>query len=64
MALFQSIHTLKEKLSPKASVNLRSDEAFAANAARWSDYKAPQPSAVVNVATESDIEETVSSTWC
>jgi hypothetical protein len=60
MALFQSIHALKEKLSPKASINMRSDEAFATNAARWSDYKAPQPGAVVNVATESDIEKTVS----
>ncbi len=60
MALFESTHTLKEKLSPKASIDLYSEEAFAANAARWSDYKAPQPGAVVNVATESDIEKTVS----
>lgn len=61
MVLFESICALKEKLSPKASINLRSDEAFAANEARWSDYKAPQPGAIVNVVTEGDTEKTVSS---
>jgi hypothetical protein len=61
MVLFASIHALKDKLSPKASINFRTDETFKDNAARWSDYKAPQPGAVVNVATEGDIEKTVRS---
>lgn len=60
MAFLESIHSLRESLSPEASINLRSNEAFKDNAARWSDYRAPQPGAVVNVATESDIEKTVS----
>ncbi len=59
MALYESIQTLKDQLSPNASIDFRSDEAFKDNAARWSDLKAPQPGAVVNVATESDIEKTV-----
>jgi hypothetical protein len=54
-----SIATLKQSLSPEASVDLPQDEAYKITAARWSDYKAPQPGAVVNVACESDIEKTV-----
>jgi hypothetical protein len=61
MSLVEKIGKLRDKLSPGASINLASDEAFEANKKRWSEYKAPQPGAVVNVATEGDIEQTVCS---
>jgi hypothetical protein len=59
MSLAENIGKLRNNLSPGASINLASEEAFEANKKRWSENKAPQPGAIVNVATESDIEQTV-----
>ena len=57
--MHQKIALLKQSLSPEATIVLLQDEGYKISAARWSDYHAPQPGAVVNVACESDIEKTV-----
>lgn len=46
---------LREVLSPGAIVT-----GNISSAPRWSDYNAPQPGTVVNVATEHDVQKTVS----
>jgi hypothetical protein len=51
---------LRSTLSPGAEIIFPSDTTFGNLTARWSDYEAPQPSVVVSVVTESDIEKTVS----
>lgn len=45
---------LKERLSPDASIDQDNS-----NAPRWSSFNAPTPGAMVNVATEDDVLETV-----
>ncbi|KAI0414784.1 hypothetical protein F5X98DRAFT_236985 [Xylaria grammica] len=50
---------LGPKLSPKAAIILPSDSDFANLTARWREYEAPSISAVVKVAAESDVQETV-----
>ena len=56
----EDLHTkfttlLLPQLSEKASINLPSDDEFKQNTARWSDTTFTSPTAVVNVASESDI---------
>jgi hypothetical protein len=46
---------LLPQLSAGASLNLTSDISFKHNTARWSDTTFTSPTAVVNVASESDI---------
>jgi len=46
-------------LNGSASINLRGDTDFLKNTERWSGYAAPQPGAVINVTTESDVQNTV-----
>ena len=58
---FQKLETLKSTLSSGATIDLIGDANYTSSAARWSDLHTPKPGAVVNVATESDIEATVSS---
>jgi N-acyl-D-aspartate/D-glutamate deacylase len=62
MAFEAKIQGLREKglLSEGASVDLRGDGEFERNTAHWSDYRAPDPGAVVNVVTEEDVARTVS----
>lgn len=55
---------LKPRLSPGAGVVLAGDEEFAGLVGRWREYHAPTVAAVVQVTTESDIQQTVSKpTW-
>jgi hypothetical protein len=57
--------TLAPKLSSDANIFLAGDIEFPTATARWSQYKAPGFTAVVEVATEGDVAETVSSlTYC
>jgi hypothetical protein len=51
--------TLLPQLSEKASINYPSDDDFKPNTTRWSDTTYTSPTAVVNVASESDICTTV-----
>ncbi len=60
MALALALQEPLPKLSAVAKITLPEDPSFADVSARWSDYKAPQPGLVVTVASESDIEQTVS----
>ncbi|KAH8761814.1 hypothetical protein F5882DRAFT_305500 [Hyaloscypha sp. PMI_1271] len=53
--LHTKLTTLLPQLSEKASINLPSDDEFKQNTARWSDTTFTSPTAVVNVASESDI---------
>ncbi|CAG9948945.1 unnamed protein product [Clonostachys rosea f. rosea IK726] len=50
---------LKPRLSPGAGVVLADDEEFATLVSRWREYHAPTVAAVVQVTTESDIQQTV-----
>ncbi|KAI0452945.1 hypothetical protein F5B21DRAFT_505852 [Xylaria acuta] len=50
---------LGPKLSSQAAIVLPSDSGFANLAARWREYEAPNISAVVKVAVESDVQHTV-----
>ena len=59
-ATIQDLATLKSSLSIDATVDLIGEAGYATSAARWSDLNTPKPGAVVNVASESDIEATVS----
>lgn len=54
------LQSLQSVLSEAASVNTRGDPEFNTNTLRWSEYAAPQPGAVINVATETDVQKTVS----
>ncbi|KAI1171957.1 hypothetical protein F4777DRAFT_27312 [Nemania sp. FL0916] len=51
--------TLGPKLSSKAGIVLPGDNNFANLTARWREYEAPTVSAVVEVVTESDVQQTV-----
>jgi hypothetical protein len=57
--LSQKIQSLKKHLSPEATINTIAEANFVTLAARWNDLGAPQPGALVNVATEADVAETV-----
>lgn len=46
---------LRTQLSPNASISWSTSDA-----PRWSDYDAPQPIAIINVAAEKDVQITVS----
>ncbi|KAL2016663.1 hypothetical protein VTK56DRAFT_3207 [Thermocarpiscus australiensis] len=50
---------LGPKLSAKAAIVLPGDSDFASLTARWREYEAPSIAAVVKVATESDVQQTV-----
>jgi hypothetical protein len=58
-SLLEKLESLKKQLSPEASVDFHTSEAYKTTSQRWSDYKAPKPGAVVNVSSEKDIEATV-----
>lgn len=60
MNLKDKLKTLGKVLSERASINFPGDADFSSNTIRWSEYAAPQPGAVINVATETDIQKTVS----
>jgi hypothetical protein len=47
-------------LSPKASIVHSTNPEFAGLVARWREYKGPNITVVVQVAVESDVQETVS----
>lgn len=47
-------------LSPGASIVLPGDPEFAGLIARWREYEAPNIIVVVQVAVESDVQQTVS----
>jgi hypothetical protein len=50
---------LKAKLSPNATIVHNTTEA-----PRWSDFHAPVPGTVINVATEKDVQATVCIQHC
>jgi FAD/FMN-containing dehydrogenase len=56
--LEEKVQGLRKQLSSTASVVISSDPQFTTG--RWSDFAAPEPGAVVHVATESDVQQTVS----
>jgi hypothetical protein len=58
MSLRGKLEGLRSVLSGNASVSFRGDPEFSANALRWSEFGAPQPGAIVNVATEADVQKT------
>jgi hypothetical protein len=53
---------LKPRLSHGAGVVVPGDEEFASLVSRWREWHAPTVAAVVQVASESDIQEAVSYT--
>jgi hypothetical protein len=53
---------LRPQLSSKAAIILPDQEYWANASARWQGYAIPTYQAVVEVSTEKDIQETVSST--
>lgn len=59
MATIQDLESLTSALSPQATVDIKGSAAYAASAARWSDLNTPKPGAVINVASEADVEATV-----
>jgi hypothetical protein len=59
LPLSETIQALKPLLSEKATIYFPADEEFASSTARWSTFRAPQSSAVVNIASEADIAATV-----
>jgi hypothetical protein len=60
MAAIQNLDALRETLSSGATIDTKGDPNYAKSAARWSDLNAPTPGAVINVASEADIGDTVS----
>ena len=64
MAQIQGLDILQSALSAGARIDLLGDPNYASSAARWSDRGTPKPGAVVNVATEGDVETTVLSSPC
>jgi hypothetical protein len=60
MTLKGKLQSLQSHLDGAASINFRDDPEFNANTLRWSGFAAPQPGAVINVATENDVQKTVS----
>jgi len=57
--LTEKLQLLKPLLSEKALIKFPTDTEFQELAARWSEYKAPTPGAVVSVGCEEDIVATV-----
>lgn len=57
---FNILHDLSPLLSPQASIVLPGDIAFSNLTSRWREYRAPNISVVVQVATEVDVQQTVS----
>jgi hypothetical protein len=51
---------LRPLLSPHAIVALRGDDDFANLTSRWREWHAPNIAAVVEVATEEDVQQVVS----
>ena len=64
MAQIKNVDALKAVLSSGASIDFKGDDNYKTTAARWSDLNAPKPGAVVNVASEADIEAVVSRGPC
>lgn len=56
----QLVAELKPRLSSNADIFGPYDKEFPNLASRWREYHAPTVAALVQVATESDIQETVS----
>ncbi|KAF4457591.1 6-hydroxy-D-nicotine oxidase [Fusarium albosuccineum] len=50
---------LSAKLSPQASIVLPNDSSFQSQISRWREWHAPHVGVVVNVFTETDVQETV-----
>jgi hypothetical protein len=51
---------LKGALSAEATIHTAADAEYPLSSKRWSDFAAPTPWAVVNVATEADVQVTAS----
>lgn len=60
MAQIQGLDILKSALSAEATFDTIGEESYEKSAARWSDLGTPKPGVVVNVASEADVEATVS----
>lgn len=58
-SLPEKLESLRPILSKSASIIISSEPGFAVLSSRWSDHTAPQPGALVNVATEDDVAATV-----
>jgi hypothetical protein len=54
------IADLGPQLSPQASIVLSNDADFAKLTGRWREYHSPDVAVVVQVATEADVQQTVS----
>jgi hypothetical protein len=59
MNLKDKLKVLDKVLNKGASINFPGDPDFYPNTIRWSEYAAPQPGAVINIATETDVQKTV-----
>lgn len=59
LTLVESIEPLKAELSSTASIHFPNTEDYISSTKRWSTYRAPKSSTVVNVASEADIAATV-----
>lgn len=59
VSLPEKLETLRPQLSKGASINISTEPGFEILSSRWSDLSAPQPGALVNVATEDDVAATV-----
>jgi hypothetical protein len=59
MSLKDKLKSLAMVLNEGASINFPDDPKFYLNTIRWSEYAAPRPGAVINVATETDVQKTV-----
>ncbi|KAG9232589.1 hypothetical protein BJ875DRAFT_380380 [Amylocarpus encephaloides] len=57
----ESLQILQQQLSPQASISKSTDPLF--NTQRWSECNSATPGAIVNVASEDDISNTVSVKW-
>ena len=57
MSLTSKLASLESVLSGAASVSFRGDPEFSKNVLRWSQFAAPQPGAIVNVAVETDVQK-------
>jgi len=61
-SLVEALGLLAPTLSPAATVVRSGEDAYAERTARWSAKGAPRPGAVVNVASEADVEAVVRNT--
>jgi hypothetical protein len=53
------VQELGAKLSPEAAITLEGDDTFGEKTKRWQAWASPQFSAVVEVRSETDVQETV-----